>query len=104
MTNSTRLQSADIHVLQNHKFKILVSARANLILYCSTLGRKYLTLSVTNILLLNFVLEDLIEKAERQPNITIGVLVSIVVVIFTALIKLLFGREKPEFINFSIVV
>nr|XP_017221351.1 PREDICTED: calnexin homolog [Daucus carota subsp. sativus] len=45
MTNSTRLQSADIHVLQNHKFKIL----------------------------------DLIEKAERQPNITIGVLVSIVV-------------------------
>uniref|UniRef100_A0A164U851 Calnexin homolog n=1 Tax=Daucus carota subsp. sativus TaxID=79200 RepID=A0A164U851_DAUCS len=42
-----------------------------------------------------FKILDLIEKAEKQPNITIGVLVSIVVVIFTALIKLLFGGKKP---------
>ncbi|CAH1439320.1 unnamed protein product [Lactuca virosa] len=37
---------------------------------------------------------ELIEKAEKQPNITIGVIVSIVVVIFSVLLKLLFGGKK----------
>jgi calnexin len=37
---------------------------------------------------------ELIEKAETQPNITIGVLVSVVVVILSILFKLLFGRKK----------
>ncbi|KAI3825743.1 hypothetical protein L1987_07348 [Smallanthus sonchifolius] len=37
---------------------------------------------------------ELIEKAETQPNITIGVIVSIVVVIFSILLKLLFGGKK----------
>lgn len=37
---------------------------------------------------------ELIEKAEKQPNITIGVIVSIVVVIFSILLKLLFGGKK----------
>jgi len=38
---------------------------------------------------------DLIEKAETQPNVTIGVLASVVVVLFTILFRLLFGGKKP---------
>ncbi|KAJ8772386.1 hypothetical protein K2173_027563 [Erythroxylum novogranatense] len=38
---------------------------------------------------------DVIEKAEKQPNLTIGILVSIVVVIFTILLKIIFGGKKP---------
>ncbi|KAJ0548210.1 putative calreticulin/calnexin, concanavalin A-like lectin/glucanase domain superfamily [Helianthus annuus] len=37
---------------------------------------------------------ELIEKAETQPNFTIGVIVSIIVVIFSILLKLLFGGKK----------
>ncbi|MBA0757165.1 hypothetical protein Gotri_020277 [Gossypium trilobum] len=37
---------------------------------------------------------DLIEKAEKQPNITIGVIVSILVIILTVLFRLLFGGKK----------
>ncbi|KAL4323264.1 hypothetical protein GQ457_11G029900 [Hibiscus cannabinus] len=37
---------------------------------------------------------DLIEKAEKQPNITIGVIVSVVVIILTVLFKLIFGGKK----------
>nr|XP_043638954.1 calnexin homolog [Erigeron canadensis] len=39
---------------------------------------------------------ELIEKAEKQPNITIGVIVSIAVVIFSILLKLLFGGKKAK--------
>lgn len=42
-----------------------------------------------------FKILDRIEKAEKQPNLTVGVLVSIVVIIFTVLLKLLFGGKKP---------
>ncbi|KAM7483532.1 hypothetical protein LguiB_008115 [Lonicera macranthoides] len=38
---------------------------------------------------------DLLEKAEQQANLTIGVLVSIVVIILTVLFKLIFGGKKP---------
>ncbi|KAB2609023.1 calnexin-like protein [Pyrus ussuriensis x Pyrus communis] len=38
---------------------------------------------------------DLIEKAEQQPNLTVGILVAIVVIIFSVLVKLLFGGKKP---------
>ncbi|CAB4280380.1 unnamed protein product [Prunus armeniaca] len=38
---------------------------------------------------------DLIEKAEQQPNLTVGIIVSIAVIIFTVFIKLLFGGKKP---------
>ncbi|KAL2935615.1 Calnexin-like protein 1 [Bienertia sinuspersici] len=38
---------------------------------------------------------ELIEKAETQPNITLGVLISITVILGTALLKLLFGGKKP---------
>uniref|UniRef100_A0A2P2M1E2 Calnexin homolog n=1 Tax=Rhizophora mucronata TaxID=61149 RepID=A0A2P2M1E2_RHIMU len=38
---------------------------------------------------------DVIEKAEKQPNLTIGILVSIVVVIFSVLLKIIFGGKKP---------
>ncbi|XP_030477511.2 calnexin homolog [Syzygium oleosum] len=41
---------------------------------------------------------DLIEKAEKQPNITVGVLVSIVVIILTFFFKILFGGKKPAVI------
>jgi len=37
---------------------------------------------------------DLIEKGEKQPNLTIGILVSVVVVIFTILLRLIFGGKK----------
>ncbi|XP_031105140.1 calnexin homolog [Ipomoea triloba] len=37
---------------------------------------------------------DLLEKAEKQPNITIGVIVSVIIVVLTILIKLLFGGKK----------
>ncbi|KAL9239413.1 hypothetical protein vseg_013739 [Gypsophila vaccaria] len=40
-------------------------------------------------------LVELIEKAETQPNITIGVLVSVVVVLATLVFKILFGGKKP---------
>lgn len=41
-----------------------------------------------------FFLQDLIEKGEEQPNITIGVIVSIVVVILTVFFRILFGGKK----------
>jgi len=37
---------------------------------------------------------DLIEKGEKQPNITIGVIASIVVVILTVFFRILFGGKK----------
>ncbi|KAJ6339434.1 hypothetical protein OIU77_007408 [Salix suchowensis] len=39
---------------------------------------------------------ELVEKAEKQPIITIGVLVSIVVVILTVFLKLIFGGKKAK--------
>ncbi|KAF6163036.1 hypothetical protein GIB67_013099 [Kingdonia uniflora] len=38
---------------------------------------------------------DIIEKGEKQPNITIGVLVSVAVVILSIIYKILFGGKKP---------
>lgn len=37
---------------------------------------------------------DLIEKAEKQPNLTIGVIVAVFVIILTVLFKVLFGGKK----------
>ncbi|KAG8388176.1 hypothetical protein BUALT_Bualt02G0098600 [Buddleja alternifolia] len=38
---------------------------------------------------------DLLEKAEKQANLTIGILISIVVVFVSVLFKLIFGGKKP---------
>ncbi|KAK7282152.1 hypothetical protein RIF29_10731 [Crotalaria pallida] len=38
---------------------------------------------------------DIIEKGEKQPNITIGILVSVVVVFLTIFFRLVFGGKKP---------
>ncbi|CAN6551080.1 unnamed protein product [Malus baccata var. baccata] len=38
---------------------------------------------------------ELIEKGEKQPNITIGVIVSVVVVLLSIFFKILFGGKKP---------
>ncbi|KAG7978580.1 hypothetical protein I3843_05G089400 [Carya illinoinensis] len=38
---------------------------------------------------------DLIEKGEKQPNMTIGVIVSVVIVILTVLFRILFGGKRP---------
>ncbi|KAG0525594.1 hypothetical protein BDA96_06G069500 [Sorghum bicolor] len=38
---------------------------------------------------------DVIEKGEKQPNITIGILVSVVIVFVTVLFRILFGGKKP---------
>jgi hypothetical protein len=39
-------------------------------------------------------LQDLLEKAEKQPNLTIGILASIAVVIFTVIFRIIFGGKK----------
>ncbi|MCD7455127.1 hypothetical protein HAX54_027068 [Datura stramonium] len=39
---------------------------------------------------------DLLEKAEKQPNLTIGVFFSIIVVIFTVFLKLIFGGKQQQ--------
>ncbi|XP_075661406.1 calnexin homolog [Castanea sativa] len=39
---------------------------------------------------------DLIEKGEKQPNLSIGILVSIVVIVFTVIFKLIFGGKKKQ--------
>ncbi|CAL9770779.1 unnamed protein product, partial [Musa acuminata subsp. burmannicoides] len=41
---------------------------------------------------------DVIEKAEKQPNLTIGILASILVVILTVIFRILFGGKKPQII------
>ncbi|KAK3015744.1 hypothetical protein RJ639_007871 [Escallonia herrerae] len=38
---------------------------------------------------------DFIEKAEKQANLTIGALVSVVLIIFTFILRILFGGKKP---------
>ncbi|KAB1201697.1 hypothetical protein CJ030_MR7G000346 [Morella rubra] len=38
---------------------------------------------------------DLIEKGEKQPNLTIGVIVSVLVIILTFFFRILFGGKKP---------
>lgn len=38
---------------------------------------------------------DLLEKAEKQPNLTIGILVAILVIFLSVLLKLIFGGKKP---------
>lgn len=38
---------------------------------------------------------DLIEQGEKQPNINIGILASIVIVIFTIFYRILFGGRRP---------
>lgn len=37
---------------------------------------------------------DLLEKAEAQPNLTVSVVISVVVVFFSILLKLIFGGKK----------
>ncbi|PON57007.1 Calreticulin/calnexin [Parasponia andersonii] len=44
---------------------------------------------------------DLIEKGEKQPNFTIGILVSILVVILTVLFRILFGGKKQPVVSNS---
>ncbi|XP_064986779.1 calnexin homolog 1-like isoform X1 [Musa acuminata AAA Group] len=44
---------------------------------------------------------DAIEMGEKQPNLTIGILVSIVVVIVTVISRVLFGGEKPKVCHFG---
>ncbi|KAL4634703.1 hypothetical protein ACB092_04G219200 [Castanea dentata] len=39
---------------------------------------------------------DLIEKGEKQPNLSIGILVSIFVIVFTVIFKLIFGGKKKQ--------
>ncbi|XP_059645485.1 calnexin homolog [Cornus florida] len=38
---------------------------------------------------------DVIEKAEKQPNLTIGIIASVVVVVLSILLKIIFGGKKP---------
>lgn len=40
-------------------------------------------------------MQDVIEKGEKQPNLTIGILVSILVVFITVIFRVLFGGKKP---------
>ncbi|KAL6990841.1 hypothetical protein U1Q18_008963 [Sarracenia purpurea var. burkii] len=40
---------------------------------------------------------DLIEQAEKQPNLTIGVIISFIIVTLSVLFKILFGGKKPVY-------
>jgi len=40
-------------------------------------------------------LQEIIEKGEKQPNLTIGILASVVVVFVTIFFRLVFGGKKP---------
>lgn len=48
-------------------------------------------------------LQDLIEKGEKQPNLSIGILVSIVVIVFTVVFKLIFGGKKQVSIEVELL-
>ncbi|KAK9117759.1 hypothetical protein Sjap_016706 [Stephania japonica] len=39
---------------------------------------------------------EIIEKGEKQPNLTLGILVSVVLVVLTVFFRLIFGGKKPE--------
>lgn len=54
--------------------------------------------------ILNYILQDVIEKGEKQPNLTIGILVSILVVFITVIFRVLFGGKKPtvSFLLYSV--
>lgn len=45
--------------------------------------------------------QDIIEKAENQANLTIGVIASILVVILTVVFKILFGGKKSTIATVS---
>lgn len=49
-------------------------------------------------------MQDLIENAEKQPNITIGVLVAIAVVILSVILKVLFGGKKKVFSYYALLL
>lgn len=51
-------------------------------------------------LVLNHVVQDVIEKGEEQPNLTIGILVSILVVFVTIIFRVLFGGKKAPPVSF----
>ncbi|XP_027358544.1 calnexin homolog isoform X1 [Abrus precatorius] len=38
---------------------------------------------------------DIIEKAEKQPNLTIGIIVAVVVIFLTIFFRIIFGGKKP---------
>ncbi|XP_022994375.1 calnexin homolog [Cucurbita maxima] len=39
---------------------------------------------------------DVIEKGEKQPNLTIGIIVSVIVVFFTIFLRIIFGGKKQQ--------
>ncbi|RRT50771.1 hypothetical protein B296_00034590 [Ensete ventricosum] len=45
--------------------------------------------------------QDVIEKAEKQPNLTIGVLVAVAVIFATVIFRALFGRKKPPMLSIT---
>lgn len=45
-------------------------------------------------LIICWYMQDLIEKAEKQPNMTLGVLVALAVVILSVFFRVIFGRKK----------
>ncbi|KAF7840210.1 calnexin-like protein [Senna tora] len=77
---------ADIPFLSAYKTKIFVS---------KTSIFSFGPILLVECLQLYFSLQELIEKGEKQPNITIGILVSIVAVFVTIFFKILFGGKKP---------
>lgn len=55
-------------------------------------------------LIIVLIWQDLIEKGEKQPNLTIGILVSIVVVILTVFFKILFGGKKLAAVCYQLIL
>jgi calnexin len=83
---------ADIPFLAPYKTKIIVSFGA----ICFPLqSNVWICYQENNVFLSISCTQDVIEKGEKQPNITIGILVSVVIVFVTVLFKILFGGKKP---------
>lgn len=81
----------DLPFLGEHRSKVLVSRNLltlHSLIAFSCYGSKQL--------ILWFHAQDLLEKAETQPNLTIGIIISIIVVVLTILFKLLFGGKKAQ--------
>ena len=89
---------ADIPILEPYQSKIHVSKRFYVAPFCFVFFiflfffEFHLCLDESCHL---FLCQELIEKAETQPKITIGVLVAIAVIFVTLFFKILFGGKKP---------
>ena len=49
-------------------------------------------------------MQDVIEKGEKQPNLTIGIIVSVIVVFFTIFLRIIFGGKKQQPVGAKFII